>query len=905
MWHAICAVIQSTCHRPPGGWERAHAGGRSSGQTPIGQGRVGSRREMPPAEIGRRSAPPAFFRLPHPLLGWGVVRSIPAISIIVAMSLFSAVPFPISAAPQCLSAHAFQTSYCLRLVGSIDGTTRITYEYTVPGDKTYDQRDAPLSLVKKTTWEMYDGDKKAWAAFKSVAYQHDSHGRRREMTEPDGGIVTYVYEADRLWRMVRKETPEAAPMLCAEYEYDRGGRLVKTTFGNGTSKNIRYDDAGRVERIEQSAAGGKMLSMIRYAYDSRGNRTRIDYDHLGVYVEYEYDELNRLLREYSPGNEGGTPQAPPFTNRFASRPGGNEGEQSDEVPAVAATPVYPAVAAYEARYWYDAAGNREYKQDSRLGLFAYAYDAQNKLTDETGSLPNNATIRYKYDFDQAGNMTKRYEVDAAGAQVMLSPVHGYGYDYRNCMIAYTRKSNGFENAPVEMSGAYVYAPTGERVTKTVNGSTTAFMYDGADVVADYVVPAKGTYTPTRTYLQGLGIDSKFAQIEADASKTTHYYDADALGSVHQVIDGFGQDASAQELHLRTAWGEDVVGGASMTRYSFTQRENDEESGLMYFRARHYSPRLGRFVQRDPLYNSVIAEHYRYANNNPLLYTDPEGELFFLPAIAIGVKEVIVVVAATGAAAAISNQVRNHGRDIASEIGSGTSRVGRFFGRVFNKTGKFLAANPPPSEMRYYSNPASPYLEWQYRNRNASYSTNVGKPTGSTNVNVPKTNTKPPEGGTSSNLNTPKPNEPKNEPINEGKLMVAKTLTGAPESETQIVKLSELRRTQSTIGKAKAAYWRKKIADEGGYTGDPIDVVKTPDGLATLDHTRATVSLEQGFITIQARVHLPSEPLPASMIGRFGAAKTWGEAAAYRAANQVPPLPPTGLPGLPPLPRPGG
>jgi RHS repeat-associated protein len=160
------------------------------------------------------------------------------------------------------------------------------------------------------------------------------------------------------------------------------------------------------------------------------------------------------------------------------------------------------------------------------------------------------------------------------------------------------------------------------VTKTVNGSTTAFMYDGADVVADYVVPAKGTYTPTRTYLQGLGIDSKFTQIEADASKTTHYYDADALGSVHQVIDGFGQDASAQELHLRTAWGEDVAGGASMTRYSFTQRENDDESELVYFRARHYSPKLGRFVQKDKLYNNLT--HYIYSSNNYIRYIDPMG-----------------------------------------------------------------------------------------------------------------------------------------------------------------------------------------------------------------------------------------------------------------------------------------
>jgi len=46
---------------------------------------------------------------------------------------------------------------------------------------------------------------------------------------------------------------------------------------------------------------------------------------------------------------------------------------------------------------------------------------------------------------------------------------------------------------------------------------------------------------------------------------------------------------------------------------------------MYFRARHYSPRLGRFVQKDPLFENRAAEHYAYAANNPVFFTDPTGE----------------------------------------------------------------------------------------------------------------------------------------------------------------------------------------------------------------------------------------------------------------------------------------
>ena len=91
--------------------------------------------------------------------------------------------------------------------------------------------------------------------------------------------------------------------------------------------------------------------------------------------------------------------------------------------------------------------------------------------------------------------------------------------------------------------------------------------------------------------------------------------------------------------------------------------------------------------------------------------------------------------------------------------------------------------------------------------------------------------------------------------------------------------------------------------ENGYSGPPIDVVETPSGIVTVDHTRAAVALEQGITSIPATLHLPTDLLPADMSGRFGSATTWGEAAEYRAANQRPPLPADGTPTPPRLPAP--
>jgi uncharacterized protein RhaS with RHS repeats len=48
-----------------------------------------------------------------------------------------------------------------------------------------------------------------------------------------------------------------------------------------------------------------------------------------------------------------------------------------------------------------------------------------------------------------------------------------------------------------------------------------------------------------------------------------------------------------------------------------------QSPLLYARARHYDPRFGRFLQRDPL--GIDADQlYAYAANNPYRFHDPTG-----------------------------------------------------------------------------------------------------------------------------------------------------------------------------------------------------------------------------------------------------------------------------------------
>lgn len=55
-----------------------------------------------------------------------------------------------------------------------------------------------------------------------------------------------------------------------------------------------------------------------------------------------------------------------------------------------------------------------------------------------------------------------------------------------------------------------------------------------------------------------------------------------------------------------------------------QRIDPETNGLYYYRARIYSPTLGRFLQIDPIGTRGGVNLYAYVGNDPLNAADPDG-----------------------------------------------------------------------------------------------------------------------------------------------------------------------------------------------------------------------------------------------------------------------------------------
>jgi RHS repeat-associated protein len=120
-----------------------------------------------------------------------------------------------------------------------------------------------------------------------------------------------------------------------------------------------------------------------------------------------------------------------------------------------------------------------------------------------------------------------------------------------------------------------------------------------------------------TYFNGPGIDNHLRQTSATTGVS--YFLNDHLGSTAALTNVNGNPVEQENYD---SFGNSA--SSARTRYGYTGRERDPDTGMLYYRARFYDPQVGRFLSEDPMGFYAAVNWYAYVGDDPISYIDSTG-----------------------------------------------------------------------------------------------------------------------------------------------------------------------------------------------------------------------------------------------------------------------------------------
>jgi RHS repeat-associated protein len=534
-------------------------------------------------------------------------------------------------------------------VGSGDEGSEATYSYTPNGKKKYvvdangnkaelryDGYDRQVRWVfpSSTRAASFDDSSPASALASAgalnesdyEAYTYDANGNRLTLKKRDNRTITYAY--DLLNRVTSKTytlgtgatDPSTRPVY---YGYDARGLQTKARFDSlgGEGDTNVYDGFGRITSAAETL--DSTTRQLSYLYDRDGDRTRITHPD-NAYFTYAYDGVDRpaALADSSGNNlvqwtfkaSGVLQSAAHYGAAQDIVLGHDEALRNDSYYITNNASPQDVVWFFH----HNPAG--QVTQEDR-DKDAYAWTGQANVTRNyttNGLNQYTADSSATYGFDANGNLTGASHVaDGAGYYDDFA----YTYDAENRLISAVwtdRSASGNRTVTTTLK----YDPAGRlhQVSDSVLG-TTRFLYDGDALVGEY----NGSGTMLARYAHGADAEADDPQVSYTASSTAlgnaRFLYPDRHGSIVLRADTAGTSTA---INTYDEYG--IPSLANVGRFQYTGQAWLPELGLYYYKARLYSPTLGRFLQTDPIGYADQVNLYAYVGDDPVDGMDPSGAI---------------------------------------------------------------------------------------------------------------------------------------------------------------------------------------------------------------------------------------------------------------------------------------
>lgn len=520
-----------------------------------------------------------------------------------------------------------QTDACAPQTGAATGPDQIVRT-------TYDAADRPSQVTK--------GYGTTAPSMETITYT--GNGKTATLQDGNGNLTAYAY--DGFDRPARICFQTASPTQCAtsptNFEastFDAGGNVTKRRLRDGQEVGYEYDALGRLT-ARGRVSGGVLQKEQTYQYDLFGNMTaatsgaktlRYTFDALGRktgQTDSQYSAAAASFKYDGAGNRKETRYSDGFTVTYNYLSNGLLSSITDGgvSPLVSLT--------------YDSIGNRKSLARANGTTTTYGYDSLSRMTGlghdlagadsdisfgfgfkASGQIGYKSISNDKYAFESRYNVSRGYSLNGLN-QVTQSGGISVGYDARGNLITAGQRSYSY-NAYNQLIGADVSASTlNYDPLDRLSSGPIGLLGDGPSVFAydddRLLLEVSESNAILRRYVYGVGLDEPLIWYEGPGVGDRRWEHADERGSIIALTNDAGVAISS------TRYDEFGIPSALTGRFGYTGQKWLPALGLYDYKARTYSPTLGRFLQVDPAGYDAGLNLYNYVQSDPINLSDPYG-----------------------------------------------------------------------------------------------------------------------------------------------------------------------------------------------------------------------------------------------------------------------------------------